>query len=605
MKKRTFMVTLTISFLILGGIGLLGVNAPWKITSIGTITDLTVRLDSSPNPSHSNEPVTVYGNLTTKLISPSHQQVLIQYSTDSLNWLDLQEVMTNDLGSFSLETIPLYKGVIYFRATFQLGRAIIEHEVGDIIVASDGSGDYSDVCNAIESISPNGGVVCLKKGDYMMSRLVNLSNVSNLSLIGTGYETRIIKTEGITLKIANASRLFIENLHFHHLKNDACTSIRVEGLNKDIFIRRDWFTREDGPPGSDTDTIYFDPTSLTDNLHIESCSFEKAQVDAIALKGVINSTIQNNTIVDAATEYDQTASGITVEKCSNLTINKNVLARRGLQDMAGISVFGNSQTIYISENEMTNMDSLGINLYNSTGIYVAVNHVINTHNIALRAEDVLATSIQRNNFETTQKTGLTATAIFVTSSENTTIDGNLIRETETGIVVVDSKTIVIENCNIYCASQQTIVEKNGILVNNCSKVKVTNNTVMNASYFGLEVSMSPGIVIDMNILQDNRLSGIKIWESNYSTVSRNTAKNNGQSNEALYDTYGIDLSDSFSCTIDGNKAFDDQLTKTQRYGFVEKGRSDYNTVTNNDFRYNAVESMRIIGIHTVAYDNVG
>ena len=62
--------------------------------------------------------------------------------------------------------------------------------------------------------------------------------------------------------------------------------------------------------------------------------------------------------------------------------------------------------------------------------------------------------------------------------------------------------------------------------------------------------------------------------------------------------------DSVSSTIQWNKAFDDQQTKTQLYGLGESGTSDYNLVVQNDFRWNALCGMKIVGPNTIVRDNV-
>jgi parallel beta-helix repeat protein len=603
-KGKLFIVSLEVLLVLLGTVEVFGSWTARSIKSTGYISDFKLTLYSTPNPSHINESIRIFGNLTTTLTSPSNQTVLLQYSRDSLHWTNLSQTTTDNTSYFSLQVVPAYKGLLYFRATALSKTVILEQAVGDYIIAADGSGDYADVFAALKALPSTGGVICFKNGNYSMNQLINLTGRANVSLIGSGYDTRIYKTRGVTLKIANASNILIEKLHFHYLTNDAFTPIRVDGNNKNIFILKNWFTREDGPPLIDNDAIYFDITSLTDGLLIEQCYIEKAQVDAIALKSVVNGIIQNNTIIDAATEYSETASGITVEKCSNLTISKNIFMRTGLQDMAAINVFGSSKKIYLTENLIINMNRLGINLDNATDICVTANRVTDTHTIALYAKDVLIASIERNYFETSREDAANVTAIFVTTSENITIDENVMKKTQVGITVVNSNTITIKDNDVDIEAQEMIMNKVGILVNNCSEARVINNTVSGGHYFGIVIGTSPNAVLDMNIVEENMLSGIHIWSSNGSSVSRNIAKNNGQYVPSPYDRQGIDLSNSFNCTIAGNKAFDDQPTKTQLYGLVEKGISDYNIIVNNDFRYNELGGLRKVGPHTTVENNM-
>jgi parallel beta-helix repeat protein len=250
------------------------------------------------------------------------------------------------------------------------------------------------------------------------------------------------------------------------------------------------------------------------------------------------------------------------------------------------------------------MDCLAINLGPASDIYVARNHIIDHHGISIRIGDVIAITIRSNYLRVTQPDRVNASGVHVTASRNVTITENVVTGTQRGFVIVDTISVTLTNNNVDCAAKQLEQDMNGILILSCSQAKLINNTVLNARYFGLTIGKSPDTIVSLNTVQRSMLSGIHIWSCNGSVIQRNIAANNGQY-QFSYDRQGIALSSSFNCTIDGNRGFDGQLTKTQSYGFVEKGTSDYNTVTNNDFRYNRVGAMRIIGMHTVAKNNLG
>jgi parallel beta-helix repeat protein len=575
-----------------------------SIQSYGTITKFNLLLTSSPNPSKVGNFITISGKLTTESGTPIPQTVIhIQYSRDLLNWTRLGEKETDESGSFYLEWLPSFKAKVYLQARVGRSVAQIEHVIADYIVTADGTGDFISIQDAVNTIPLNDSVIYIKEGNYYVTKTLNLEEKSNIVLIGSGYNTKIIKKQGITFKIANVSNLVLDGFRFHHLNDEMYNTIRVEGKNDGIVIRNCWFTREAVPlNGIPVDVIYFDPTSLTKNLLIKSCYIKNAQVDAIAIKKVINGVIESNIIIDAAEHFEDYAAGVTVDMSSNITISKNHFSRTGNQTMIAINVFGSSENVTILENEILNVKR-GINVNNATNIRIERNQIIDPYSIGVRVENTSKISIIHNYFETISNTNANAIVIAATT-RYVTVAENIIKKTYGGIIVLGADEVVISKNEIDNAAYTLLADGWGILLDNCTNVIIENNSITRAYYFGLAVHRSPGTIIRDNIVLNSMLSGVRLWSSNNSLIFRNIIKNNGCYELLSYDRNGIDLVDSFNCTIYENSVLDDQVTKTQRYGLVEKGKSDYNLITRNDFRYNKIGAIQIVGPHTIVVDNL-
>ncbi len=66
--------------------------------------------------------------------------------------------------------------------------------VATAVVATDGSGDFTDIQTAIDSLPSTGGVVFVKEGLYQIDNSLQFP-FDNISLVGTGRSTTIEQTE--------------------------------------------------------------------------------------------------------------------------------------------------------------------------------------------------------------------------------------------------------------------------------------------------------------------------------------------------------------------------------------------------------------------------
>lgn len=101
-----------------------------------------------------------------------------------------------------------------------------------------------------------------------------------------------------------------------------------------------------------------------------------------------------------------------------------------------------------------------------------------------------------------------------------------------------------------------------------------------------------------NIVESNYSAGIRVVDADNAIISGNRCRNNGQRGVGLHD--GIELSGlSAASLLDvqviGNRCYDDQGTKTQRYGIAVNANCDWYTLVDNNTRGNATGGISDTG----------
>ncbi|MFX1532324.1 MAG: nitrous oxide reductase family maturation protein NosD [Promethearchaeota archaeon] len=212
--------------------------------------------------------------------------------------------------------------------------------------------------------------------------------------------------------------------------------------------------------------------------------------------------------------------------------------------------------------------------------------------------------------------------IMLSNSTLGTIINNTFQETSNGINVNDCKDLIITNNTVYnmwggitliqsdfCEISENIINKteNGIGVTNCANNTVKNNKVYDSEY-GIYVSNSQYNDIFGNIANDNNIAGIFLGFSDNNNITDNTARNNIDGvfleddcdNNFLMDNnfsnneIGIQLYYSDINNITKNIA-----NKNSDYGIRLEG-SSLNTITENSFNNNTLYGMFL---HTMSHNN--
>lgn len=466
------------------------------------------------------------------------------------------------------------------------------------VVSTDNSSNFTNIESAIASLPPSGGTIYVKEGTYTINQTINIKETS-ITMIGENQNTIFVKESGIMFKIADVEKFSIFNIHMLHLDNNYCTALHFDGNNNDVTIKNCKFTRDSNIwKEKSTDFVWFNSSGLTKNLLIQNCYFERAQVDAIAIKSIIGGTIENNTIIDAATQYYDYAAGITVDQCSNVTIRGNQFIRTGEQQMVAVNIFNNSTDISIQENMITNMERV-LSGHKVTNINIS-NNVINDFSEWCIRFQYLSKSIISNNNIKADSTN--SSGIYLINSYKVSINKNYASGPNNGLVILDSDAITIFENNFQFLDQNLNPNLWGILLHNTTDSSIRKNIVSNSIFYGIAIHLSPATEVDNNTVSRSKTAGIRLWKSDNTIVSNCTISDNGLAQSTYYANNGIQLDESYNCTIIKNNS-GNVNTQSQHYGIFENIDSDLNLITQNIVKGNAIEPIKASGKNTIVTNN--
>lgn len=199
------------------------------------------------------------------------------------------------------------------------------------VVALDGSGDFSNIQEAINSLPTKGGEISIKEGTYLITTPIVI-NKNNVTLRGTGKSAKIQSNTDIRIITASGkSGLLIDNLYLYN-----------QGA------------------GSADEIIHF--TTVTKSI-ITNCWIENAGVDGITLYlSSDNNKIDGNIITDVN-------NGILVENASS---NNLITGNISTSNVFGITITGTNNTDKntITGNTFSSNTNSGGNLNGSKNLYV-------------------------------------------------------------------------------------------------------------------------------------------------------------------------------------------------------------------------------------------
>lgn len=220
--------------------------------------------------------------------------------------------------------------------------------VATIVVATDGSGDTTDIQTGIDLLPATGGVVYIKEGVYTITEELTIS-IDNVSIIGAGRSTEIrvdapgpVIQDGIT---STNDGIIIQNLYIIGIANvswgitvignycliDHCW---VEGMVHGIHLQGDHNTISNNFTYS--------------NLH-----------NGIYFYGTNWGIISNNHV------YENVGSGILIGNANDNVISGNVVDHNDVNDTAsydGISLGANSNNNVITSNRCMDNNRYEINI---------------------------------------------------------------------------------------------------------------------------------------------------------------------------------------------------------------------------------------------------
>lgn len=421
---------------------------------------------------------------------------------------------------------------------------------GTAIVDPSGDGQFSDIQTAIDYVhSLGGGTVFLKEGTYEIDYIILLYD--DVSVIGSGWKSVIKLADGVgtppgigMISFNDAHRIILQNFKIDgNGPNQSVSSgaVGITGQGFDVLVENINIYN--------TRAQSIGLIGSGENIIIRGClcSYDPLSTPPTGSEGIFvtgsNISVVNNVINNCGD------SGIIVERkvvatndgSTDVTVANNCISNCG---NTGIYIFINSRGVSVTGNTI-NHTAYGINFQQTEGIIVSSNTIYNSSNIALIGTTCARSVVTNNNIE-----------------------------------VVTNAAIVLNGCFQFTCSNNNIYScgNAGIWVDNSSHGVVANNMVLLATSYGIFCYGAKNIACNSNTVQ-NTISGAGIHISDGSAASSDI-------------------------TLNGNRCTDTQTPKTQTYGILSDGSSDYCTVVGNNCRGNLTGSISLAGLNNVNDNNI-
>ena len=174
--------------------------------------------------------------------------------------------------------------------------------------------------------------------------------------------------------------------------------------------------------------------------------------------------------------------------------------------------------------------------------------------------------------------------------------GKISRNASTGLNVGQAADVTVTGVEISSNAG------NGAQFASLLRLTFSGNTVYNNTGHGLRLDDVKGAAVTGNLLSDGSNSGIYALGLLNSVISSNVVKNFGKAGNASFN-YGIQIGNGSAITassnnvVSVNRCFDDQGTKTQDFGIVSTGNSDYNMFVMNITTGNKTGGLSLAGTH--------
>ena len=140
------------------------------------------------------------------------------------------------------------------------------------------------------------------------------------------------------------------------------------------------------------------------------------------------------------------------------------------------------------------------------------------------------------------------------------------------------------------------------LVSPGPKMKVS--VYISGGTYGTGVNIgSDDVIVENSFIEGAQRYGIAMWNVNNPIVRGNIVKNCSQESPGTCDGIRIG-SGTYYAIVDGNRCYDDQDTKTQRYGIYEESDTDHNQIIGNIVEGN-MYAISKRGSNTVVRNNKG
>ena len=232
--------------------------------------------------------------------------------------------------------------------------------------------------------------------------------------------------------------------------------------------------------------------------------------------------------------------------------------------------------------------------------------VINSHVIALNMSNVMESVISRCHLKGT----IGNTVVSFSNDDpayslgNNWVVDNLIEDGYLDGIIYNTNRGNISN-NII--RNNGLVPNNtagGIYVNGKYGIVISNNLVEGNDGNGIDIINATEMISEGNWCSDNNSAGIMYASVTNSQIVGNICKNNGKAPATGQDDGISILGQSSLITITGNRCFDNQAVKTQRYGIQSIDTSNELLITSNIVKGNLSGAISTVGSANVVANNI-
>jgi len=424
--------------------------------------------------------------------------------------------------------------------------------VATVIVAADGSGDYTDIQQAINALPNFGGLVFIKNGTYNISNSIVI-NKSNVTLQGAGFSTVIRLNNNVNddvIKVGDGSNSYSKivlrdfKVDGNKDNNSYAVNIYVQKNCSDITITGVWSYNSSGPG------ILIDTGAH--HCKIFGCIIEKTASSGISCFSANHLTVQGCKFLNTALNF---GSGIQIDSAIEfLIIGNRLLWTQRVLNSNGIMTFGymtNAKKGIIANNIIEGCDN-GLNLSTNIGIN----------------ERIIASS---NYIKDVYNIGISV------ASRNSNIVGNIIQGADgDGIRILDNGVVVSSN-------QISNVGKNGIVCYS-SDVIIQANFLEKIQLYGIFLGSTENVLVSGNRIYDCSLA----LDGFCSAIFCHGSSGALCKNNSIYDNVIIG-------PTSGNR---------KGYSIREYGNFvDYNMIRGNRCRHAKFFEILLLGRNSEAFDN--
>lgn len=268
---------------------------------------------------------------------------------------------------------------------------------------------------------------------------------------------------------------------------------------------------------------------------------------------------------------------MTLEDCPNATVHDNDIT--GSVERSGLYLKEGNHGSDVTENDISGNDNDGLEIRDSNDLLVEDNDVwANRSGIMF---DTVEGVRLRNNTVTDQEAFGILSYPFSGENENVTIEDNTVTGNNVGISLDDANVdTTVTNNDVSDNDQAGIEADSGTITGNTVSNEVVgiytsdgttieDNTITDASEYGIHFEDTDGGTAENNTLLDNELAGIFIEESEDVDVVNNTADN--IADLYLYESENVTVTDNdfqsgLKIDVDSMDQFDHTVSDNEVQG---------------------------------------